>query len=43
LIKAARRVVWARHYKGEDGWDKLKHAIADLEALVGEPTDEADI
>jgi hypothetical protein len=43
LIKAARRVVWARYVKREDGWDLLNAAIADLVGLVGEPADEADI
>lgn len=35
LVKAARAVVDARHYQGEDGWDRLKNAICDLEGLVG--------
>jgi hypothetical protein len=43
LRKAARAVVWARHYSGDDGWDRLKAAIGDLEDLVGLPTGERDI
>lgn len=34
LMKAARAVVDARHYNGDDGWDVLKNAIAELEGLV---------
>ena len=43
LIKAARAVVWARHYNGDDAWDRLKNAIGDLEDQVGLPANEADI
>jgi TraY domain len=43
LIKAARAVVWARHYRGSDAWDRLKEAIGALEDIVGRPADEADI
>jgi hypothetical protein len=43
LIKAARAVVWARHYNGDDAWDRLKYAIGDLEDQVGLPANEADI
>lgn len=35
LFKAARDVVDARHYMGDDGWDKLKNAICELEGIVG--------
>lgn len=35
LRTAGRRVVDARYYEGEDGWDKLKNAICELEGLVG--------
>lgn len=35
LRKAARAVVDARYYSGEDGWDRLKNAIGDLEDFVG--------
>ncbi len=31
---AAKAVVEARHYHGDDGWDRLKNAIAELEGLV---------
>lgn len=34
LMMAAQRVVAARHYQGDDGWDKLKLAIAELEDLI---------
>lgn len=34
LKEAAMRVVEARHYNGDDGWDKLKNAIAELEACL---------
>lgn len=35
LRKAARAVVDARYYNGEDGWDRLKNAIGELEDIVG--------
>lgn len=35
LRKLARAVVDARHYHGDDGWDRLKNAICDLEGKVG--------
>jgi hypothetical protein len=35
LRRAARAVVDARHYLGDDGWDKLKNAIGQLEEMVG--------
>lgn len=35
LRKAARAVVDARHYHGDDGWDRLKNAICELEGIVG--------
>jgi len=35
LVRRARAVVDARHYNGDDGWDKLKNAISELEGLVG--------
>lgn len=31
LVAKARNVVHARRYQGEDGWDVLKNAIAELE------------
>jgi hypothetical protein len=34
LLRRARAVVSARHYHGDDGWDKLKNAIGELEELV---------
>lgn len=34
LIKAALKVVNARHYRGDDGWDRLKNAIAELEDAI---------
>ena len=39
LVRAARRVVWARYLNRPDGtgWDLLKNAIGDLEDLVGRP------
>jgi hypothetical protein len=43
LIKAARSVVWARHYSGDDGWERLKAAIGALEDIVGRPAGEGDI
>jgi hypothetical protein len=43
LRQAARAVVWARHYSGDDGWERLKEAIGSLEDLVGLPTDKHDI
>jgi len=39
LNKAARAVVDARHYHGDDGWDRLKNAIGELEDLVGRTED----
>lgn len=41
--RAARRVVWARYYDGEDAWDKLNAAIGELEDIVGRPAREAEI
>ena len=35
LHKAARAVVDARYYHGDDGWDRLKNAIGELEEIVG--------
>ncbi len=35
LRAAARAVVDARYYNGDDGWHVLKEAIGQLEALVG--------
>ena len=35
LRKAARAVVDARYYHGDDCWDVLKKAIGELERLVG--------
>jgi hypothetical protein len=35
LRAAARAVVDARYYGGQDGWDVLKEAIGQLEDLVG--------
>lgn len=43
VIKAARAVVWTRYYSGDDGWDRLKEAIGQLESIVGRPTDQSDI
>jgi hypothetical protein len=43
VIKVGRAVVWARYYRGDDGWEKLKAAIGELEALVGRPADETEI
>ena len=40
LHQAARRVVWARYYSGDDGWDRLKKAIGQLEEIVGRPERE---
>jgi hypothetical protein len=40
LSLAARRVVWARYYSGDDAWDKLKLAIGDLEEIVDRPEKE---
>lgn len=34
LIQAAQKVVDARYYQGDDGWDVLKNAIAELEGLL---------
>ena len=34
LLRTARAVVAARKYHGDDGWDRLKNAIADLEGEV---------
>lgn len=34
LLAAARKVVEARHYSGDDGWDKLKNAISELEGVI---------
>lgn len=34
LLAAARKVVEARHYSGDDGWDKLKNAIFELEGAI---------
>jgi hypothetical protein len=43
LRTAARAVVWARYYDGDDAWDRLKEAIGRLEDIVGRPKDERDI
>jgi hypothetical protein len=43
LRKTARAVVWARYYSGDDGWNRLKEAIGNLEDIVGRPKDEKDI
>lgn len=40
LIRAARRVAWARRVKRNDGWDLLKEAIGQLEDIVGVQTEE---
>ncbi|WP_309386049.1 hypothetical protein [Cerasicoccus frondis] len=32
--KCAEAVVSARHYTGDDGWDKLKNAICELENIL---------
>ena len=40
LYRAASRVVWARYYSGDDGWDRLKNAIDQLEEIVGRPERE---
>lgn len=37
VVAAARKVVAARYYNGDDGWDRLKNAIGELEGLVGRP------
>ncbi len=37
LLERAMAVVVARHYRGDDGWDRLKNAIGELEDLVGRP------
>ena len=37
LVAAARKVVAARRYDGDDGWDRLKNAIGELEYIVGRP------
>ena len=43
LRHAARAVVWARYYGGDDGWERLKEAIGNLEEIVGRPKDEREI
>jgi len=35
LRKAARAVVDARYYHGDDSWEKLKNAIGELQDIVG--------
>lgn len=35
LRNLGRRVVDARYYHGDDGWDRLRNAICDLEGKVG--------
>lgn len=35
IRKIGRAVVDARYYHGDDGWDRLKYAIGDLERKVG--------
>lgn len=35
ILKAARKVVDARYYHGDDGWEVLKSAIGELEGIVG--------
>lgn len=42
LRRAARAVVDARHYGGDDGWDLLKNAIGELEDIVGRSNNEVD-
>ena len=37
VVAAARKVVAARYAGGDDGWDRLKNAIGELEDLVGRP------
>lgn len=34
LREAAKAVVDARHYHGDDGWDRLKNAIGELEDIL---------
>lgn len=43
LLKLAQDVVTARHYQGDDGWDRLKEAIGQLEDFIRPetPRDEA--
>jgi hypothetical protein len=43
LWTAARAVIWARYYSGDDGWERLKEAIGNLEGIVGRPVNEGDI
>lgn len=43
LVVAARRVVWARYYNGDDGWEKLNEAIGQLEDIVGRPKSIVDV
>lgn len=34
LLRRAQAVVAARHYQGDDGWDRLKNAIGELEDFI---------
>ena len=43
MLAKARTVVWARYYDGDDGWERLKEAIGELEGMVGRPANESDI
>ena len=43
LRRAARAVVFWRYYGGDDGWEKLKAAIGELEELVGRPEQEREL
>ena len=40
---AARAVVWSANHLYEDGFDRLRQRIGELEAIVGLPKDEKDI
>jgi hypothetical protein len=43
LRQAARAVVFWRYYDGDDGWEKLKNAIGELEDLVVRPAHVAEL
>jgi hypothetical protein len=43
LQSAARRVVWAWHYTGDDACRRLKDAMAQIEDIVGRPINETHI
>ena len=43
LQSAARRVVWAWHYTGDDSCKRLEDAIVQLEDIVGRPAKETNI